>query len=74
MRGYKVRSISGHHIKILETISDILGDEDVVVFGNKMRQARNFNLYDGGFFIGEKDSCEYLVFVKNVFAKSGIIK
>ena len=68
-KGYKVRSATGHHVKILEKMSQILKDEDILVLGNKMRQERNFNLYDGGFFVGEKDSREYLDFVKGVFKK-----
>ncbi len=48
-KGYKTRSVPGHHIKILEKLSDILRDEDIVVLGNKMRQERNMNFYDGGF-------------------------
>jgi len=70
--GYKIRSTTGHHVKILEKLSHILKEEDVLVFGNKMRQERNFNLYDGRFFVGEKDSREYLDFVKSIFKKSGI--
>jgi hypothetical protein len=69
-KGYKVRSAAGHHIKILEGLSRILEDEDIVVLGDKMRQERNLNLYEGGFFAGEKDSREYLVFVKQVFQKA----
>ena len=71
-KGYKVRSTAGHHIKILEKLSQLLKDEDIVVLGNKMRQERNVNLYDGGFFVGEKDSREYLNFVKSVFKKANV--
>ena len=71
-KGYKVRSTTGHHVKILEKLSQILKDEDVLVLGNKMRQERNINLYDGGFFVGEKDSLEYLKFVKSAFLKAEI--
>lgn len=71
-RGYKIRSTTGHHIKILEKLSQILKDEDILVLGNKMRQERNINLYDGRFFVAEKDSREYLDFVKNVFKKADI--
>ena len=71
-KGYKVRNTPGHHIKILEKLSQLLKDEDIVVLGNKMRQERNVNLYDGGFFVGEKDSLEYLEFVKSTFKKAGI--
>ncbi len=71
-KGYKVRSNAGHHIKILEKLSQLLKDEDIVVLGNKMRQERNVNLYNGGIFIGEKDSLEYLEFVKSTFKKAEI--
>lgn len=71
-KGYKARSTVGHHVKILEKMSQLLKEEDILVLGNKMRQERNFNLYDGGFFVGEKDSRAYLEFVKNVFKKVGI--
>ena len=71
-KGYKIRSTAGHHIKILEKLSQLLKDEDIVVLGNKMRQERNVNLYDGGFFTGEKDCLEYLKFVKSAFKKAGI--
>ena len=71
-KGYKIRSTAGHHVKILEKLSQILKEEDILVLGNKMRQERNFNLYDGGFFVGEKDSREYLDFVKSVFKKADV--
>lgn len=71
-KGYKVRSTAGHHVKILEKLSQLLKDEDILVLGNKMRQERNVNLYDGGCFVGEKDSLEYLEFVRSAFKKAGI--
>ena len=71
-KGYKVRSKAGHHVKILEKLSQLLQYEDIPVLGNKMRQERNTNLYDGGFFVGEKDSLEYLEFVRNTFKKAGL--
>jgi hypothetical protein len=71
-KGYKIRSTTGHHVKILEKLSQILKEENIPVLGNKMRQERNFNLYDGRFFVGEKDSREYLDFVKSVFKKADI--
>ena len=71
-KGYKIRSTAGHHIKILEKLSQLLKDEDILVLGNKMRQERNLNLYDGGFFVGEKDSQEYLVFVRIVFKNAEV--
>jgi hypothetical protein len=72
-KGYKVRSAAGHHVKIMEKLNELLKCEDILILGNKMRQERNANLYDGGFFMGDKDSHEYLDFVKKIFKKSGII-
>lgn len=71
-KGYKVRSTAGHHVKILEKLSQLLKYEDILVLGNKMRQERNTNLYDGGFFVGEKDSLEYFKFVNSTFKKAAI--
>ena len=73
-KGYRVRSAAGHHVKILEKLSQLLNDENVLVLGNKMRQERNINLYDGGFFVGEKDSLEYLKFVRRAFKKANIVE
>ncbi|MBU4422121.1 hypothetical protein KKB41_04195 [Patescibacteria group bacterium] len=70
--GHKVRSAPGHHVKILEKLSQILKEEDILVLGNKMRQERNINLYDGGFFVGDKDSREYFDFVESIFKKAGV--
>ncbi|MEI6498928.1 MAG: hypothetical protein WCO23_03120 [bacterium] len=66
-KNYKVRSNAGHHIKIIEKLATILQDNDINLLGNKMRQDRNSNLYDGSYFVSEKDSKEYLQFVKKVF-------
>jgi len=57
----------------LEKLSQLLKDEDILVLGNKMRQERNVNLYDSAFFVGEKDSREYLDFVKRIFKKVDVL-
>lgn len=69
VRGYKVRSIPGHHMKIIEKLSELFANEDIAVIGNHMRQARNLDFYEGGFEITEKDSGDYLHFVEGVFKK-----
>lgn len=66
-RGYKVRSAIGHHVKILEKMSQILRNEDIITFGNKMRKDRNFDFYGGGILISQKDSQEYLKFTSSLF-------
>ncbi len=71
-QGYRVRSIKGHHIKILEKMSQILPDKDITVVGNKMRKDRNFDFYSGGILISKKDSREYLKFIEEIFKKNKI--
>lgn len=64
--GFRIKSRRGHHIKILEKLSQILGDEDIKVIGEAMRKKRNLDLYDGGVIISEKESKNYLNFVKKI--------
>ena len=65
----KVRSIPGHHIKIVEKMSEILQEETILTIGNAMRMKRNLDLYSGGEIITEKEASEYLEFVENVLKK-----
>lgn len=69
--GYKVSSRAGHHIKILEKMSEVLGDEEISVYGDKMRKIRNRDLYDGGMIITKKQAGEYFDFVKKAANSSG---
>jgi len=64
--GYRVKSRQGHHIKILEKLSQILDNKDIEIMGNAMRKKRNLDLYDGGAIISEKEAEEYLNFIKNI--------
>lgn len=68
-KGRKVRSAQGHHIKILEKMSKILKNEEIEILGNKIRQDRNHDLYDGEMTISEKQTKEYLKFVAELFHK-----
>ncbi len=67
--GVQVRSVPGHHAKIVEKMSALLKDPDIFVMGNAMRMKRNEDLYSDGGFISEKEALEYLDFVKNVLQK-----
>jgi hypothetical protein len=67
---YRVKSRSGHHIKILKKLSQILQNEDIEIIGNKMRKKRNFDLYEGGVMIASKEAEDYLYFVKEVFIQA----
>lgn len=64
--GRKARSVPGHHVRILEKMSEILSNEDVLIFGNRMRQERNFNLYDEGRPVSYKEAKEFLDFVREL--------
>ena len=67
--GVKVRSVAGHHVKIIEKMSEILNDEMVMTIGNAMRSKRNEDFYGGGIFISDKEGAEYLEYVKGVLRK-----
>lgn len=67
--GYKVRSVPGHHQKIIEQSSAILRNEYFLVVGERMRRQRNFDLYDCNFTVSQKDVFEYLEFVDKIIAE-----
>ncbi len=67
--GYKVRMAPGHHIKLIEKLSELLKDPTVFTFGNAMRMKRNDDLYGDGSIVSEKDAKEYLEFVRGVLHK-----
>ena len=66
----KVKSAPGHHIKILQKLSEILDDPDIMVIGDAMRMKRNTDLYGGGVLISKKEARDYLIFVDEVFNKA----
>jgi hypothetical protein len=63
----KVRSIQGHHIKIIEKMSAILKNKEITEIGNAMRTKRNLDFYGGGVIISEKESRDYYHFVEKVY-------
>lgn len=66
---FKVKSVPGHHVKIIEKMSKILKDERVSILGNIMRSKRNIDFYSGGVEITAKECSEYLSFVENTINK-----
>ena len=69
-QNYRIKSRTGHHIKIVEKLSEILENKDIEIMGEAMRKKRNFDLYEGGAIISEKEAKEYLGFVKTVIAQA----
>jgi len=64
--GVKLKSMPGHHAKLIEKMTEILGDNTVAEIGNLMRSKRNFDLYGGGIDVTEKECRECLAFVDGV--------
>ena len=56
----------GYHIKILEKMSDILGNPDILTYGNAMRMKRNLDLYEGGTIVSESEVKAYIKFVGEI--------
>jgi len=71
--GVKVRSVPGHHIKILNKLSEIIKDPDIFTMGNAMRMKRNKDLYDASATITKKEADDHIVFVDHVLQKAKII-
>ena len=69
---YKVSSRTGHHRKIIEKLSEILEDEDILLYGNKLRKIRNTELYDSGIMVTDKQSEEFLDFVQKTYSLSQV--
>ena len=69
--GVKVRSVPGHHAKIISKMGEILKDPDILAIGNAMRTKRNTDLYDGGRPMGKKETDDYLKFTKGIIEKIG---
>ncbi|MFH1061552.1 MAG: hypothetical protein V1747_01540 [Candidatus Omnitrophota bacterium] len=65
----KVRSVPGHHVKILEKMAEILSDERISIIGNLMRTKRNIDLYSGGVEVTKKECEDYILLVQDVFIK-----
>lgn len=65
----KVRSVRGHHFKMIEVFAKILKDENVENMGNLMRSKRNRDLYTGAIDITEKECREYIEFVEGISKK-----
>jgi len=65
----KIKSVPGHHIKIIEKLAHILIDDDIENMGNIMRSKRNLDFYAGGIEVTEKECREYVNFVEKVLTR-----
>ena len=65
----KIKSMPGHHVKIIEKTAEILKDDGILSIGNAMRSRRNIDFYAGGAEVTEKECYEYIKFVESVINK-----
>ena len=65
----KIKSMPGHHMKIIETMAAILNDDTIGAIGNAMRSKRNADFYSGGIEITEKESLEYFEYIDGILHK-----
>lgn len=65
-QGYKVNSIQGHHVKLLDEMSKILNNTNIYVMGNAMRMKRNQDLYGAGTYLSIKEVEEAVEFVDEI--------
>ena len=68
-KNIKVKSVPGHHSKIIEQISRILKDNSIMTMGNLMRSKRNLDFYAGGVEVTEKECKEFMEFTGKVLSK-----
>ena len=66
----KVKSVPGHHIKIIDQMGRLLKDEEIVNAGNVMRSKRNKGFYGGGTEVTAKECREYLAFTEKILRKT----
>ena len=67
--GYRVKSRPGHHQKIIEQLGRILGSEEVLMIGDKMRKERNLDFYGADVVCSAEEAREYLEFVNGIFRR-----
>lgn len=67
--GYRVKSRPGHHIKIIESLSKLMKDEDIVIIGDKMRKDRNIDFYEPAGTILKDDVAVFMSFIKDLIPK-----
>lgn len=65
----RIKSVPGHHVKIIETLAETLKDKAIADVGNAMRSKRNIDMYSGGVEVTEKESKEYIDFVDRVLSQ-----
>ena len=66
-KGYRVKSRPGHHKMLIEGLSEILKNEDIMLIGDKMRRRRNMDFYSADGMITENDADKDFEFVEEIY-------
>lgn len=72
LKGYRVKSVRGHHQKLIEFMGEHFNSPDIVAISDRMRQTRNFDIYGGGVTLSEEEIEDYIRFVKELGKTAGI--
>jgi hypothetical protein len=67
--GYRVKSRPGHHIKIIEALSKLMKNDDIIVIGDKMRKDRNIDFYEPAGTISNDDVAIFTGLIKDLITK-----
>ena len=68
-KGYKIRGIPGYHVKLLETMANLLDCRDEIDYLQKIRHKRNIDMYEGGSALTDKQSVDLLHMTESLFKK-----
>ncbi len=68
----RVKAYRGHHVELINKISEILKNEEIKQIGNEMRMKRNSGLYLGGDTVTYKEANFYRKFVKQILKEADI--
>lgn len=68
--GLRAKAKQGHHVGLIQKMSDFLEDKDIKIIGDEMRSKRNLDMYAGGVFVSEKEAKEYLKWLKDIVIRA----
>ena len=62
----RVKSRPGHHVALIEKMSELMQDSEIEIIASDMRAKRNMDLYGGGTIISRKEAQMYLKFTASL--------
>jgi len=68
----RIKSRQGHHMALIEKLSELLGNNKINIIGQEMRLRRNKALYGAVIGISNKQAGEYLDWVEKILQQAEI--